>query len=121
MDMSVTEIQSDDKRAPHTPAPWDFEDTTLDIVRGILAPEEVGAWKVMPEADHDHAIAYVPSDFLNQEQEANARLIAAAPELLAALKGLYEVHHAYQLGLGRCVCVAHESGKAAIAKAEGRE
>jgi len=45
--------------------------------------------------------------------EANARLIAAAPELLAALKGLIDL--AGPSCVGAC-----DVARAAIAKAEGR-
>lgn len=54
------------------------------------------------------------------DAEANAHLIAAAPELLAACQALMETHHGYHLGAGPCICHAHEAAKAAIAKAEGR-
>lgn len=54
------------------------------------------------------------------EAVANARLIAAAPELLAAIKALAGAHHGWHLGMGRCICAAHEDALAVIAKAEGR-
>lgn len=52
----------------------------------------------------------------NDKGEANARLIAAAPELLEALKTLIDMDVAYQRG--DKVVQAVESAKAAIAKAE---
>lgn len=53
------------------------------------------------------------------EQEANARLIAAAPDMLAALKKLIS---AYDLAVVRSDVIgfAHEAAVAAIAKAEAR-
>jgi hypothetical protein len=60
-------------KAQHTPAPW-----TARQEGGIIAP-----WNVTSDS-----LAYVAGTFgrTAQEQEANARLIAAAPDLLAALQ-----------------------------------
>ena len=49
---------------------------------------------------------------LAAECKANARLIAAAPEMLAALKGIVSAGN-YHVGV-------HNAAKAAIAKAEGK-
>ncbi len=56
--------------------------------------------------------------------EPNARLIAAAPDLLEACEGLLEVKMDcstfHQIGCKTCsYCLAHEKAKAAIAKATG--
>jgi hypothetical protein len=58
----------------HTPGPWVAYQTG-----GLLSP-----WNVRPE---DKSIEYVAGTFgrKEKEQEANARLIAAAPELLQSL------------------------------------
>ena len=72
------------KQTQHTPEPWGYDKTTLSIVRLIITPEEVGAWQISPTAKPNNVIAYVPSDYAQEEQLANARLIAAAPALLAA-------------------------------------
>lgn len=85
-------------RAKHTPGPW-------------LAECRCGDWLVVSEFD-TYAIAY-PNPPRGAEIEANARLIAAAPEILEALIGLRE----------RFGSSIHESGDAldradaAIAKA----
>jgi hypothetical protein len=63
--------------------------------------EKAEGWE--PEHGWDHVE--------RQSAYANARLIAAAPELLEALKGLCEVHVP---GVGRW-----DAARAAIAKAEG--
>ena len=59
----------------------------------------------------------------NAEREANARLIAAAPDLLEALESLY--HTANSIGEDTCDPVAFagalEDARAAIAKARGQE
>jgi hypothetical protein len=63
----------------HTPGPWK-----------AISPHP-GQWAICKESHQKHleswTVAYV-RDFQKQD-EANARLIAAAPELLEALKGLY--------------------------------
>ena len=56
------------------------------------------------------------------EQEANARLIAAAPDLLTALRAIYGAHIAppgATIGEARLCGMFAELARAAIAKAEG--
>lgn len=57
----------------HTPGPWAAEPMTG---RGAWIKAENGTWTALSCGDTD------------LEAEANARLIAAAPELLAAVKAL---------------------------------
>lgn len=81
--------------AKHTPGPWETAATDDNlIVKGRV--------KI--------ASTY-PEKFSADEEGANARLIAAAPELLEALYTFLEV--------GDCAA-AREEAHAAIAKAEGR-
>jgi hypothetical protein len=71
----------------HTPGPWTVEqwaDDSPDHLRcfGLVMSPEAG-----DEYDKGGDVAYVcPCD--HGEQEANARLIAAAPDLLAALEAI---------------------------------
>ena len=94
----------------HTPGPWTLHE--LDSTR-ILGK------------DGAVANAYAPSHLVT-EADANARLIAAAPELLEALGALGVI------GSGYCFC-SHDrdpdkadhqpecrDARAALAKAEGR-
>jgi hypothetical protein len=53
----------------------------------------------------------------NAEQEANARLIAAAPELLEALHEM--IHQFDQFNVNEFEAKAIKDARAAIAKAEG--
>jgi hypothetical protein len=53
------------------------------------------------------------------EAVANARLIAAAPDLLAALRELADVSRAYLEHMDAEDLAALEAARAAIAKAEG--
>lgn len=60
--------------------------------------------------------AHYSSNGNTAKQQANARLIAAAPDLLIALKGLIE--HEENVGLACAWAVKH--ARAMVAKAEGR-
>ncbi len=70
-------------KTPHTPAPWIAKICKGDAMSDILAPN----------MGDDYRIAYVLKDS-NKHQEqtdiANAKLIAAAPALHAALKAIIE-------------------------------
>lgn len=59
--------------APHTPGPWHVYDSRFREVNGAI----------MDAAGNKVASAHGPT---TEELEANARLIAAAPELLEALR-----------------------------------
>lgn len=65
----------------HTPGPWDIE-----MDRG--EPRVI-----RQRADPDVAVALIPRWELKflEEMNANAKLIAAAPDLLAALQGVVRV------------------------------
>ena len=115
----------------HTPGPWYChfaacieEQGTGDYVdaTGICTASEE---EFMQDGGRGDLVAFVPHDGPHQ---ANARLIAAAPELLAALNGV--------LYWAECECESIERdtplhdeapmcdfcvAKAAIAKSEGRE
>lgn len=74
--------------ANFTQGEWVYDETTLSICRLIVSIEDVQAFQVSPLSDSGHAIAYIPCDVARDTQEANARLICAAPDLLAALRDL---------------------------------
>ncbi len=86
----------------HTPAPWKLEGTTT-----------------ICNADQTVGIAHISTYSTEpSEAEANARLIAAAPELLEALQKIVAIHmesHNPMQARGDM----HEAARAAIAKAEG--
>lgn len=100
-------------KASHTPGPWRIDDEDADEINIIGHPEwrcsrngVYGEWDVATVAD-------LGFDFEGGGPEAlaNARLIAAAPDMLAALKlisGMDIYHEALAIV------------DAAIAKAEGR-
>jgi hypothetical protein len=90
------------KTMKHTPGPWEIEGEGQDVV-GILA------------MGHNHFIAKL-SGWATEIQDANARLIAAAPDLLEACKVALSIIEAEQEACG--IYRAHtEIIRAAIAKA----
>ena len=88
---------------PHTPGPWQQDQELPYEIRAAFesrVPFE-GVAKVDRKQD-------------KREMEANARLIAAAPEMLDALKELV------QYGWWENAPASKAKAEAAIAKAEGR-
>lgn len=66
----------------HTPGPWYYDWTTK--INGVIQGWSIGpADKPLDEVDHIDPVLTISNDADNAE--ANARLIAAAPELLEAL------------------------------------
>lgn len=110
----------------HTPGPW---------VASKGVDDEPDRWCVLTDGGHQYFIAEIhngaPGDTLETEG-ANARLMAAAPDLLAACKKAADGDlFAYGVaGVGgdkdnrdRCIAEARSlmaEARAAVAKAEGR-
>jgi hypothetical protein len=93
----------------HTPGPWTVEPPSDQAPHmWITAPTSSGIAKV-ETCDYDDG----RGERLTDEDFANARLIAASPELLAALKEAVEIIEEYS---------PYDGSRAysAIAKAEGR-
>lgn len=87
----------------HTPAPWVYcqkwqKVTTAD---GGQLVADIRGWGWLQKLPDGEAI-----------QDANGRLIAAAPDLLAALESIVEMNPALPIGM-------IEAAYAAIAKARG--
>lgn len=128
----------------HTPGPW-----RVDERQGMAHGQKTGRFVIHPEgfAKMDLAACDTYVGDANSEKEAarlralqfaNARLIAAAPDLLEALRlAIHEVHASAQhqaacatwphnartMGHAKCNCrvgTAINVARAAIAKAEGR-
>ena len=85
----------------HTPRPWRTIESTNKTMRTVVGPDFPGQ-------------GYIA----DVNGEANARLIAAAPELLEALKQFVDYYESMQGHKDNSVI---RNGKAAINKAEGRE
>ncbi len=96
----------------HTPGPWvhrSFEPHTYgcDFVNGPNRARIAQCGDIVGKGPHGYCLS-VDAD----EIAANARLIAAAPELLAALKAVVSVADR--------ATVQFDQARAAIAKAEGK-
>ena len=98
-------------KAKHTPGPWwaDFDgENTFDGVE----IQQVGRLHYVP-------VANVPVDYTDREErEANARLIAAAPDLLEALDEAIEWDSHDDMGWP---ALWLEKAETAIAKAKGKD
>ena len=101
--------------AQHTPGPWELGSKSRDTE--FLDDE----WEISICGANEidcPLIAMVSNLSLSDDEaDANACLIAAAPELLEALQSLVDMDVAYQRGPK--VAEAVESARAAIAKATG--
>ena len=86
-------------RTQHTPGPWEVHDTPGTYWKGFESPIPIAAGRVVLATARD---------------KDNARLIAAAPDLLAACKRLLE-HARGKACDDDCLCKAN--ARAAIAKA----
>lgn len=101
-----------EETTPFTPGPWSVSDINADDLRHAARFGNVVVY-----ADDDcetHPVADCSCNHTcreTDEQIANARLIAAAPDLLAALKGV--------LRIADRKTVEFDAARAAIAKAEG--
>lgn len=86
----------------HTPGPWRTHDVQPEI------------WTRQVWTDESHGSVMIATTG-GVDKEANARLIAAAPELLAALKALVE----WAAFTGGWEAPCWDDARAAIKKAEG--
>ncbi len=95
-------------KVSHTPGPWSYTDDRRGIYEIIHDGDMLAqVWRVRPGCDGD-----LPA-------EANARLMAAAPELLAACKQMVRSLNGSPNDF-RGMLAAHRALDAAIAKADGR-
>jgi hypothetical protein len=112
--------------AEHTPGPWEISgDEEGWTIRMGTALADDGRWQVQHRIELDWGDTYDGEGDNSQyeEAEANARLIAAAPDLLAALEGVtaYIEDHRGDGGDGiMCTgCRLWKQARAAIARARG--
>jgi hypothetical protein len=87
----------------HTPGPWE-----------LIAPHQTSGWGLCVGSG-EQITARIPA---YAGREADARLIAAAPDLLEALKAMLEV--CYDLERDDATVTAVSAARAAIASAEGQ-
>lgn len=103
---STDSTQTAGAQAQHTPGPWNWHQYSRGLYIYGLG-HQVCCIDASRASDMDH------------EDKANARLIAAAPDLLEALQAFVSDH----LTLSECVqnAAVLERALAAIAKTEGKE
>lgn len=112
----------------HTPGPWTNEDFTITADDGSVI-SDVHSIDDFPCIDQDNDADQLEK--LNAELQANARLIAAAPDLLEALikltnesDGFMHLASAYKevFGVTNIEVLRRriDEGRVAIAKAEGK-
>jgi hypothetical protein len=76
-EQTMSKTENTMTNAAHTPGPWDFDNYADHVSYFSDASKR--------KDDYDFRVEF-PDDMPEAEAEANARLIAAAPELLEALK-----------------------------------
>lgn len=115
----------------HTPGPWRVEADplhfdTLSTVTAGETFEEQNKSKLLKRVSIYRLIVQVGGFAEVHEQEANTRLIAAAPELLEALSGLVAEHDSWNESVGKIIGRPVgwsgrylDAARAAIAKAKG--
>jgi hypothetical protein len=103
----------------HTPGPWKAE------LANKGRKNACEFWAVIEDnhsrTHRDSIVNMFWSDGIRPDDEANARLIAAAPELLEALELLHSIskHQRAVFGSEEAVASAYATARAAIAKAKG--
>ena len=99
----------------HTPGPWVADSRVGGVVRGGPVQSFVNG-----SGQQQVALATGQEYMKPGEQAANARLIAAAPDLLAACEALIDAHRAVVHGEASHVAAGLlNAAEAAIAKARG--
>lgn len=120
-------IPGANNKALHTPGPWGYEPIPADAHTDpdIMLDESFRFWIVGAGGD---VLALVEADpHGDAEAEANARLMAAAPELVEACELFTRAAHETRdllndrgLPCPASIALAAEKARNAIAKAEGR-
>ena len=100
-------------QAKHTPRPWRTIESTNTTMRTVVGPDFPGQGYI---ADVNLCRT---NDAQDVDGEANARLIAAAPELLQLVKDMREAF--YVKGTRKALLAVMERSKSVMEKAEGRE
>jgi hypothetical protein len=110
----------------HTPGPWAVIEEDCDFSidgEGWFDGQKVKGWVIVGNPDDPNmAIAVIDTGAApywdDERLDANARLIAAAPDLLSALRAILAEADTMAMTMRRRA--VFEAGCAAIAKAEGR-
>jgi hypothetical protein len=79
-------------KSKHTPGPWKAQPREFPEGQWFLE----GQWEVVSTCENERLIAEAAPHIDSDSEEANARLIAAAPELLEALVWMVENDETYE-------------------------
>jgi hypothetical protein len=101
--------------AKYTPGPWSRHHSNTGTVRGELGTE---IWAENDTRQHEAGEIIATVHHLNGDAEANATLIAAVPELVAALqKAAFALESVGHLQGNRDILAYAEYARAALQKA----
>ncbi len=103
--------------AQHTLGPWEIDENEI-FAEGDYFVARVNKNQYTPHTDKRKAVTS-KNWSLSEQDKANARLIAAAPELLAAARMANQ--ELLDLGVGSSASPALQALWSAIAKAEGQQ
>jgi hypothetical protein len=109
------------KPESHTPGPWHIGGTCIHAPTGIAGVRTNG--ESIPELPKIVAQIIRGHGITDEQFTANAHLIAAAPEILAALKDLVGAIDGGRITPDETIATRRyiDTARAAIAKAEGRQ
>ena len=101
---------------------WSYEYLPYTVTEPDGSERELPNYRIFPDdAPPDEYIAETNEHLPGEVQEAHALLIAAAPELFAALEYFFNIMHDYTSSVRKgYVRHALDQARAAIAKAQGR-
>ncbi len=95
----------------HTPGPWVVDEANTNLVARLVN----GVYEYVCEVEPS---SFSTREYSQDQEEADARLIAAAPELLAALKRMVLDGNCRDANYR---ALANDQARAAIAKATGEK
>jgi hypothetical protein len=101
--------------AQHTPGPWGVLSTAVGPAYTAVCIGQLNEEKGLNGASDEYAVCVVP--LIHDESRANARLIAAAPDLLTALEDIVQASDAND---GDSLMNAIQAAQTIIAKATGQ-
>lgn len=111
------------KDTKHTPGPWAYKRThEMSSDHWYVIVDKNGRGPVVDVGGKDESGQIAEAKYLVTDQkeiEANARLIAAAPELLEALKEIEIIAEGGLYTPRECMNLIHELAKLATDKAKG--
>jgi hypothetical protein len=101
-------------------AQWSYEYLPYTVTEADGSERELPNYRVHPEDDPELYIAETNEHRPDDQQEAHARLISAAPDLLAALSYFFNIMHDYECSVRKgYVKLTFKMARSALEKAKG--